>query len=233
MAPYSIGNRNKRVRRLLDHWTIFAEQRKLSPMRLLIVDDHPVVRAGISALLREAEPGAVVLEAADLGAGLRAAEERPPLDVVLLDLRLPDVSGNEALTAFRARHPGLPLIVLSSSESPGDVRSALAAGARGFVPKSAGRTTLVEAMRLVLRGEVYVPPLMLGLHAKGIDADRLTQRQLEVLRMLASGQTNKEIGAALALSEKTVKAHVSAVFRALDVVNRTQAAQAARTAGLL
>jgi DNA-binding NarL/FixJ family response regulator len=208
-------------------------------MQFLVVDDHPVVREGLAALLRQADPNALILEAGDGATALRHLYLHAELDAVLLDLRLPGLEGVEAIGLFGRARPDVPVIVVSSSENPDDVRDALAAGALGYVPKSASRTTLVEALRLVLRGEVYVPPLMLAPAARpgqvSPAADgiaRLTERQVEVLRLLGGGTSNKEIGLALGLSEKTVKAHVGAIFRALAVVNRTQAALAARAAGL-
>ncbi len=133
------------------------------------------------------------------------------------------------------------MIVLSSSEDADDVRRALAAGALGYVPKSAPPRTLLSALQLVLAGDVYVPPLLLGtppLSARGVSAAadgqaRLTERQVDVLRLVCRGASNKEIARELALSDKTVKAHVTAIFRALGVVNRTQAATAAQASGLL
>jgi DNA-binding NarL/FixJ family response regulator len=134
------------------------------------------------------------------------------------------------------------VIVLSSSEDPNDVTLALKSGAFGYVPKSASPRNILSALRLVLAGEIYVPPLMLdyaaGLadgvgRAPSAPGDRLTQRQTEVLRQLCRGLTNKEISRALDLSEKTTKSHITAIFKALGVVNRTQAAAAARQARIV
>ena len=130
--------------------------------------------------------------------------------------------------------------MLSSSEKPSDVRRALAAGALGYVPKSANSDTLMAALHLVLAGEVYVPPLLLdepprpiaGARVRSDPARGLTERQFDALRLLARGLTNKEIALELELSEKTVKIHVGAIFKALGVVNRAQAAEAARREGL-
>jgi DNA-binding NarL/FixJ family response regulator len=161
---------------------------------------------------------------------------------VFLDLQMPGTDGMSAVPEFGRRRPELPVIVLSSSEDPQDVRRALGLGALGYVPKSALPQTLLSALRLVLAGDVYVPPLMLDATTRGAppepasDAGRqgaLTDRQLEVLRLLSDGLSNKEIGRVLNLSDKTVKAHITVIFKALDVVNRTQAASAARRAELL
>ena len=197
---------------------------------LLIVDDHPVVRAGLAALLRGHAGAGTVLEAADAGAGLALARAHTDLDVVLLDLMLPDgKGGTSAVESFVRLRPDLPVIVLSAIEDPALVRGALAAGALGYIPKSADTQTLLAALRFVMGGNLYVPPAMLV--DGGVAAPKthgLSERQVEVLRLLAAGLPNKAIGRQLGVSEKTVKAHVSAIFRGLNVANRVQAVAAAR-----
>ncbi len=211
-------------------------------MKLLIVDDHAILREGLVALLRQFEQGADVLQASDTTEGLRLAEAHPDLDAVFLDLNMPNQGGMEVIPVFAQRCPKLPVIVLSSSEDPGDVRLALKAGAFGYVPKSASPRNILSALRLVLSGEIYVPPLMLDLEPVAADGsarvareagERLTERQAEVLRQLCHGLSNKEISRVLELSEKTTKSHITAIFKALGVVNRTQAAAAARRAGIV
>jgi DNA-binding NarL/FixJ family response regulator len=211
-------------------------------MKLLIVDDHAILREGLVALLRQFEQGADVLQASDAAEGLRLAEAHPDLNAVFLDLNMPDQSGMDLIPVFAKRCPQVPVIVLSSSEDPRDVSLALKSGAFGYVPKSASPRNILSALRLVLSGEVYVPPLMLDLapplagesgQAMSEASGRLTERQTEVLRQLCRGLSNKEISRALDLSEKTTKSHITAIFKALGVVNRTQAASAARRAGIV
>lgn len=211
-------------------------------MKILIVDDHPIVRQGLAALLVGLEPGTRVLEAGSAAAAYAAASANDDLDLVVLDLMIPDVSGRAALAGFRRVRPEVPVIVLSSSESPRDVRMALSEGALGYVPKSASHQTLLAATRLVLGGETYIPPLLLNeplVESVAIRAGRedarlaLTERQVEVLERIGRGQPNKIIAHELNLSEKTVKAHITAIFKVLDVVNRTQAAAAGRALGLI
>jgi DNA-binding NarL/FixJ family response regulator len=210
-------------------------------MKLLIVDDHPIVLDGLAALLASAAPETVVLTARDAPGGLKLVEANPDLDVVLLDLRLPGVSGHAAISEFGRLRPTLPIIILSSSEDPADVRRALALGALGYMPKSGSRQALMSAIDLVLNGEIYVPPLLVGglvgETPKGVLAGqhgvKLTDRQAEVLAMLSEGMANKVIATKLNLSEKTVKIHVTAIFREMNVVNRTQAAAVGRQLGLI
>jgi DNA-binding NarL/FixJ family response regulator len=203
-------------------------------MKLLIVDDHAVVREGLAAMLRHAEAISSILQADGGEAGLAIAREHADLAMIILDLTMPGMAGTEAIAAFGAARPDVPIIVLSASESRADAQAALDAGALGYVPKSASSKTLLLALNLVLQGEMYLPPLLLGWASErrpaGLPA--LTERQTDVLVMLAKGSSNKEIARALRLSDKTVKAHVSAIFRALNVSNRTQAAHAARESGL-
>jgi two-component system nitrate/nitrite response regulator NarL len=219
-----------------------AQGRILAMMKYLIVDDHAVLRNGLKALLQQAEANPLVLEAGDGAEGLRLALLHKDLDAVFLDLEMPGISGMSAIESFGKQLPELPVIVLSSSEDPRDVRRALAAGALGYVPKSASSGTLLAALQFVLQGNVYVPPLMLKdstLPAADVKiaiapeaAERLTGRQLDVLRQLERGLSNKEIASALNLSEKTVKVHVTSIFKAFNVVNRTQAAMMARKIGI-
>lgn len=223
--------------------SIPVERADIGRMKLLIVDDHPVLREGLAALLRQSGPDTVILQAADAAEGLQLAGANPELDLVVLDLVLQGMSGLPAIAEFGRIRPDLPVIVLSSSEDPQDARKALAEGALGYVPKSASQHTLMSAIAIVLNGDVYVPPLILhdvaGTHQgrhrrKGFDGDPiLTDRQIDVLRRISQGQPNKTIAFDLELSEKTVKAHITAIFKALDVVNRTQAATVGREAGLI
>jgi two-component system, NarL family, nitrate/nitrite response regulator NarL len=212
-------------------------------MKLLIVDDHPVLRDGLAALLAQAGPDTAVLQARDAREGLALVESHPDLDLIILDLAMPGMKGLQALAEFGRKRPDLPVIVLSSSEDPKDVRQALASGALGYVPKSASQQVLLSAVRLVLNGDLYIPPLILGEPSSAVERRSdgaghnsrrlLTTRQVEILVLLSEGKPNKTIAATLTLSEKTVKAHISAIFKTLNVVNRTQAAVAGREAGII
>ncbi|TAL30213.1 response regulator transcription factor [Phenylobacterium sp.] len=201
-------------------------------MKFLVVDDHAVVREGLSAVLRGLAPEATVLEAADCASALSLAAGHADLSLVLMDLTMPDAAGLSAVASFVAAHPATPLMVVSSSEAPSDVRAALALGALGYVAKSANASTLAAAIRLVLSGEVYVPPFMAQAAAEAHTApgaaDALTARQQAVLALIRDGVSNKEIAYRLGVTEGTVKAHLTAIFRLLGVTNRSEAARLAR-----
>ncbi|RKP47626.1 response regulator [Trinickia fusca] len=201
-------------------------------MKLLVVDDHPALRAGLAALLSQVEVGTVVLEAGDGAEALRIAESHADLAAVFVDLYMPGMDGMLVMQAFAEQYSHMPLVVVSSSEEPQDVRHALAVGASGYIPKSASPQTILSALRLVLSGDVYVPPLMLQARPVETGSAHLTERQLEVLHWVCEGLSNKEIGRKLNLAEKTVKVHITMIFKLLNVVNRTQAANAARQMGL-
>jgi two-component system nitrate/nitrite response regulator NarL len=212
-------------------------------MKILIIDDHAMVRQGIAALLERADPANAVLQAPDSVEGLELAARHDDLDIVFLDLSLPGVDGMEVLAALGRTRPALPVIVLSAAEDPETVRRAFAAGALGYVPKAATSATLLSALELVLNGEVFVPGLVLNGQpaarapwapsARGAQIGALTPRQAEVLQCLGEGLSNRAIGGQLGLSEKTVKAHVTAIFRALSAAGRPEAIYVAREAGLI
>jgi two-component system nitrate/nitrite response regulator NarL len=211
-------------------------------MKLLIVDDHSIVRDGLAALFEQVSPDFEVVQARDVEEGLNCLDQCDDFDLVILDLFIPGADGFEAISAFGRKRPALPVIVLSSSEDPGDVYKALANGALGYVPKSASQHVLLSAIKLVMNGDLYVPPLVLSKNDRPNsqlgDAPKareklLTPRQVEVLFLLCEGNSNKAIAAKLNLSEKTVKAHISMIYKALNVANRMQASKAAREAGLI
>jgi two-component system, NarL family, nitrate/nitrite response regulator NarL len=215
----------------------------ISRMKLLVVDDHPVFRDGMAALLKQAADETLVLQAPECATALKIVAAHPDIDAVFVDLQMPGMTGDIAVREFGKLRPELPVIVLSSSESPSDVRRALSAGALGYIPKSANPQTLLSALKLVLTGNIYVPPLLAQAgepattrdsHAEAsAPIEQLTDRQLDVLKELCTGLSNKEISARLGIAEKTVKAHVAAIFKTLNVVNRTQAANAVRNANLM
>ncbi|HEY3950925.1 response regulator transcription factor [Phenylobacterium sp.] len=205
-------------------------------MKMLIVDDHAVMRQGLAALLVDSGVAREVLHAGSQAEALSVLAANPDTDTVLLDLRLPDSDGLGAVTALSGVAPTTPIIIVSASEDPLDVRRAMDMGALGYVPKSASPETVISAVRLVLSGSIYVPPLVLDESSPAQGPARraklLTPRQIEILAAIAGGGSNRDIGTLFGLSEKTVKAHISAIFRTLGVASRTQAVSAAQAAGI-
>ena len=205
-------------------------------MKVLVVDDHPLIRQALLVVLTQLDSDLQVLEAGNCQDALALAESNTDLDLVLLDIHLPGVSGLDALQSFRERVPAVPVVVISASEDPDDVTRALDAGAMGFIPKSQSSQVMINALRLVLAGGVYLPPEMVR-HAPRSGAPRtassasvtgyrdigLTERQAQVLALLIQGKPNKLICRDLDLAEGTVKIHITAILKALKVSNRTQA----------
>jgi len=213
-------------------------------VRIMIVDDHALVRRGMSYVVRECFPDAEVVEADGAQQALRIMEEEPA-DVALVDVRMPELDGLELLRAIRANWPATPVIMLSSYENSLYVRRALAEGAAGYMLKDATPEDLGQAIRVALSGSgnVLSPRVIQNLFdenqaaaTNGEAARRpelsLTHREQDILALLAEGRSNREIAQSLYLSEKTVKAHLAAIFRKLGVTNRTQAAMAAVQLGI-
>jgi DNA-binding NarL/FixJ family response regulator len=212
-------------------------------VRILIVDDHALVRRGMAHVVRECFPDAEVVEAEGAREALRTMEE-DPVDVALVDVRMPDLDGLELLRGIRAKWPTVPVIMLSTYENPLYVRRALAEGAAGYMLKDATPDDLGQAIRVALSGSgnVLSPRVIQNLFEEtetGGNGDggrrpdfALTHREQDILALLAEGRSNREIAKHLYLSEKTVKAHLAAIFRKLGVTNRTQAAMAAVHMGI-
>jgi DNA-binding NarL/FixJ family response regulator len=217
-------------------------------LKVLVVDDHAIIRQGMRSVLAQLGDGEAVevLEASDYGEALARIAATPDLDLVLLDLRMPDVSGFAALADIEDRHPDVPVVIMTGEEDPALVREAFEHGALGFIPKSSAPPVILAALRLVLSGGTYVPPQIMASAAparppvvKTYASDPalatslgLTPRQSDVLTLLLAGKSNKVISRELALAEGTVKNHVAAVLKALDVDTRVQAVIAAARLGL-
>jgi DNA-binding NarL/FixJ family response regulator len=199
-------------------------------MPILVVDDHVLIRDALCGVLGELRPEAIVLQAPDCRQAMRLVAEHPDLELVLLDLGLPDVDGFMMLKELRDRYPSLPIVVLSALQDSNSVTRALDLGALGFIPKSAQRAVMLSALQLVFAGGIYVPPEILRREESAakmrppspVDLG-LTERQMQVLALMLRGKSNKSIGRALDLSEPTVKNHVTAILRALRVTSRTEA----------
>ncbi len=203
-------------------------------MKILLVDDHPLFREGVAQTLRTLDEAALIYQASRCEEALERLGREPDMDLVLLDLLLPGMDGMDGLLRFRQTFPTLPVVILSASEDRRSVQAALERGAQGYIPKSTPPRIMMQAIRLVLEGGVYTPPGPSGTSGDNEAAPgRLTPRQREVLALLIEGKSNKEIARLLALSDNTVRVHAAAIFKTLDVRNRTEAAFAARRLGLL
>jgi DNA-binding NarL/FixJ family response regulator len=208
-----------------------------APIRVLIADDHPIVRDGLALILATAPDMEVVGEAADGAEALRAAERLRP-DVLVLDLAMPGLDGVETIRRLRADGSRAGVLVFTAYDTDDRILAALRAGAAGYLLKGAPREEVFAAIRTIAAGGSLLPPLVatrLLRHVRGDEPEPedLTPRQHEVLRLLARGQQNKEIAAALHISERTAKFHVEAVLRRLGAGNRTEAAAIAARRGLL
>jgi DNA-binding NarL/FixJ family response regulator len=202
-------------------------------MKTLLADDHPLMREGVRQVLAQLEPPVEIIDAHDYPSLFAQTALHPDLDLALVDLNMPGFVGAQGIAQFRSRFPDIPLVVLSASESPHDIRSTLEAGALGYIPKAASSAEMLAALRRVLAGDLYIPVCLddshAGLHTvaavdfEALQDSGLTARQLEVARLLAQGCANKAIGGMLAMSEGTVKVHIAAIFRAFNVTNRTEA----------
>ncbi|HEY6943001.1 response regulator transcription factor [Dokdonella sp.] len=199
---------------------------------VLIADDHPLFRDALKRAVQTEWPNALLHEADSVPALQALIDAHPDAELLLLDLHMPGASGFSALVHVRSQHPGLPIVVVSAHEESAVIARAVAHGASGYIPKSASIGTIVEAIRGVLAGEVWLPESLVGTGAslEPGEADAaariadLTPQQFRVLAMIAEGLLNKQIAYDLGVSEATVKAHMTAIMRKLGVGNRTQVA---------
>lgn len=216
----------------------------MKSLKILVVDDHPLVRDAMAGLLASIAPAVTIVEAGDGESALAAARAEPDLDIVVLDLNLPGSRGFEVLDRLRDEQPALPVVILSTLHDRQTVLEAIRRGAMGFIPKLAAKDVIVGATQLVLAGGMYLPPQAI-VEAQGdpaapapdaaprsLAARGLTPRQQQVLALIMQGRSNKEICRTLGLAERTVKVHVTAVLTALRVSSRTQAVIAAGALGL-
>jgi DNA-binding NarL/FixJ family response regulator len=211
-------------------------------MKVLLVDDHALIRDALRGVLKELTDDATVLEAGDCRQAMRLIEAHRDLHLILLDLNLPDQDGLAVLADLRKRYATISVVVLSAFQDRERVLRALDLGALGFIPKSAPRDVMVNALRLIFSGGIYIPPEALApaetkkaqpVAARPVSPADLdfTDRQMEVLALMMLGKSNKAISRALDVAEPTVKHHVTAILKALKVTNRTEAVIAVGTLG--
>ena len=209
-------------------------------MKILVIDDHVLIREALQGVLKKLRRDATILEASNGGQARRLIEEHSDLELILLDLNLPDADGFHLLADLRAGYPAVSIVVLSAGNERDNVVRALDLGALGFIPKSAPRAVMLSALQLVFSGGIYIPPEILGhrelqppqapqrsagdrLDVKPTDLG-LTERQVEVLTWVARGKTNAEIGRILSLKTGTIGKYLERIFPKLGVENRTAAA---------
>ena len=206
-------------------------------MKILHADDHPMFREGLRFFLQLLDTQVTVLEASNVKATLDKLALEWPVDLLLLDLQMPGMGELEGFLAIRKSYPALPVVIVSGIKDPQMIRTLLDAGARGYIPKFAGSEQLLDALRRVLNGEVYLPDAVFLPPSQSSlnngESAALTARQLQILPLLAEGMPNKRIADVLGLTEGTVKQHLKDLFRRLNANNRTQAVREARRLGLL
>lgn len=206
-------------------------------MKILVVDDHQLIREALREVLKELSRDAVIVEAPNAAQAEQTIAAQPDVNLVLLDLTLPDRDGFSVLDDLRRRYPAISVVVLSATQDRSNVVKALELGASGYIPKSDRREVMLSAIQLVLAGGIYIPPQILerepsrssaatpvdreGIEARGAQVG-LTDRQIDVLELMMQGMNNKTICRVLNLAEPTVKNHVSAILRAFKVTNRTE-----------
>lgn len=210
--------------------------------RLLIADDHPLFRDAVVSAMEQAFEGIVVLQSEDLDATLGQAKADDTLDLILLDLKMPGMDGLEGLTTLRREAPTIPVVIVSAETDRDIVLKAMALGAVGYISKASPRARLIEALRQVLDGHVYLPPDIIRQPSAdsgaaqrpdpppGVDPERLrtlTRRQWRVLQRMVEGESNRQIADRLNIAETTVKSHVSSILSKLGVRSRLQAILAA------
>ncbi len=218
-------------------------------MKVLLVDDHPLILSALATVIEGLDDQVQVVGADSAAAARATLKQQQDFDLVLLDLQLGDASGFDVLEEFRAAYPALPVVVISASDRASDVIRSIDQGAMGFVPKRSSTEMLSQALRLVMAGGIYVPPMSLGNEESrpapvvneklqqiqqqamsgayqkhgGLEGLALTPRQTDVLALLLQGKPNKIIARELGVSVETIKDHVAAVLKALGVSSRTQA----------
>ncbi|MCE8003423.1 response regulator [Billgrantia ethanolica] len=202
--------------------------------RILIADDHPLFREAIARVVGDGFPGSELLETADLDATLAVTADEEDLDLILLDLNMPGMSGLTGLLQLRNEAPTIPVAIISAEEDKNVMLQAVSCGAVGFLTKSSPKEQLIKAIAQILEGNIYLPSEIMRASAarahepneRGISAEQLetlTRKQIQVLERMTRGESNKMIAYNLNIAETTVKAHVSAILRKLGVSNRVQA----------
>ncbi|MBF0380024.1 MAG: response regulator transcription factor [Magnetococcales bacterium] len=208
-------------------------------MKILLADDHPLILNAMPTVLKRLADDVEIINSVDFPSTFQMLQQNPDADLVLLDLSMPGMESFAAVSEICSRYPGTPIVILSGSEDPQHVQKVLDLGAAGFIPKTLPPDALLQVIRLILTGVVFAPTNLSNISTSAAQdkeksvsqrgSSTLTPRQIDVLKLIKSGKSNKQIAITLSMSPETVKVHVAAIFRALRVKNRTQAAVASYT----
>lgn len=214
-------------------------------MKVLIADDHALFRDGLSLHLEQIDPQAVIFQAGNFSQAMKIIDDEKKLDLIIIDLDMPDMNWEEALREIREKTSGARLVIISATEDSRSIRKSMEYGISGYIPKRSDTKVLTGALKLILDGGTYLPPSVLdtghissgynpnktgGFYAK---SKTLTNRQSQVLELVAQGMSNKQIAYEIGVSEATVKLHINALLRAVGATNRTQAVITAQKMGLI
>lgn len=198
----------------------FLTKAQSMAMKILLADDHVLFREGMSHILQPLDDKLSIIETGNVDQALLAVAEHDDIDLALIDLNMPGRNGFDALKELALNYPTLPIVVLSASNNHQDMHKAIELGAMGYIRKDSSGSVMLNALRLIISGEVYIPSSMMKMQESSA---HLTSRQLEVLQLMDEGLANKLIADRMNISEPTVKMHITAIFKSLNVTNRTQA----------
>lgn len=212
-------------------------------MKVLIADDHALFRDGLSLHLEQIDPQAVIFQAGNFSQAMKIIDDEKKLDLIIIDLDMPDMDWEEALKEIKEKTDGARLVIISASEDSRSIRKSMEYGISGYIPKRSDTKVLTGALKLILDGGTYLPPSVLdnGHAVSGYNSNAnvrakgktLTNRQAQVLELVAQGMSNKQIAYEIGVSEATVKLHINALLRAVGATNRTQAVITAQKMGLI
>lgn len=225
-----------------DKWRLKTpdEQVKEDNMKVLIADDHALFRDGLAMRLEEINPEIVIEQAATFSQAIKILDKETGMNLIIVDLDMPDMKWEDGIEQIRQKAEGIDIVVVSASEDIRNIRKVLSSGIKGYIPKRSEPKVMNNALKLILDGGTYIPPALIensseGLNGTGRRASgkMLTNRQSQVLDLIAQGKSNKQIAYEIGVSEATVKLHINALLRSLKVNNRTQAVVTAQKMGLI
>lgn len=208
-------------------------------MKVLIADDHALFRDGLSLSLEKLDNSATILQASNFAQALKILDTEQKFDLIIVDLEMQDMAWEEWLDAVKAKAGDARIVVISASENVHNIRESLERGVSGYISKRADSKILTNALKLILDGGTYIPPMMLGKNLNNSDGavkgkgKNLTNRQFQVLELVAKGMSNKQIAYEMGVSEATVKLHINALLRSIGATNRTQAVVTAQKMGII